>query len=182
MNTTVTLTPEQFNLTSTIVNGLNNGCRFVSFTYNPKDNNGSYRYTILLGIKYLNLIKSSLNKLQSLKTSCQLQSQAKQEIVDSLSQSLTGTNNKYTKQDVYIQLGNGVKINQNDNTIEIDGLVISKKTLIEPTNLKKVNSKPLTIEKNKIRKSLPIGKYRSFCLDKGCLDKVSIQGKIIVLS
>jgi hypothetical protein len=75
-------------------------------------------------------------------------------------------------------LGNGVSINQ-DDSIQIFGLVQSKKIISEGTPKKEVKSKPITILKNQIKKDLPISKFREFALDKGAMQVMRINGDTI---
>ena len=87
-------------------------------------------------------------------------------------------NDDYTKKDQYIPVTNGLNVNSTDMTIQLFGLLQSKIVLVEGVT-KKTNSAPLTIEKNKIRKSLPIGKFREFALDLGNVKTVKVNGNTI---
>jgi hypothetical protein len=82
-------------------------------------------------------------------------------------------NEDYTKKGMYANVRGGVNINLNDNTIQLFGRTISK-VVIEKGIYKTVNSRPLTIAKDKIKKNLPVSKFREFALDKN----VVLTGKV----
>lgn len=112
--------------------------------------------------------------------------QAADEILASLNASLAGTQTKYTKKDIYEDYKvdgktiQGLKVNKNDGSLKVFGLVTSKVQVSpEVTPHKKYNSAPLTIEKNRITKTLPIGRFREFALDN--LTVAKINGETLVL-
>lgn len=112
--------------------------------------------------------------------------QAADEILASLNASLSGTQTKYTKKDIYEDYKvdgktvQGIKVNKNDGSLKVFGLVTSK-VQISPEVIphKKHNSAPLTIEKNRITKTLPIGRFREFALDNLAMAK--LNGETLVL-
>jgi len=63
----------------------------------------------------------------------------------------------------YINLGNGLRLHINSGKLHIWGQTIAKK-VIQNGEYKEVNSEPLTIAKNKIRKSLNLktAKFRNY--------------------
>lgn len=104
--------------------------------------------------------------------------EAANELLASFNATLSGTQTAYTKEGQYITVANGVKLNTNDNTLELCGLEQSK-VVITPGNYPKVNSKPKTIAKNAIRKTLPIGKYKTLCLDAGLFQSAKLNGETL---
>jgi len=113
--------------------------------------------------------------------------QAADQILVSLKASLDGTQNKYTKKDIYQDYKDasgktvqGIKVNKNDGSLKIFGLITSKIQITPPiTPHKQYNNAPLTIEKNRITKTLPIGRFREFALDNLAVAK--IDGETLVL-
>jgi hypothetical protein len=112
--------------------------------------------------------------------------QAADEILASLNASLSGTQTKYTKKDIYEDYKvdgktvQGIKVNKNDGSLKIFGLVTSKAQITPPVaTYKETKSAPLTIEKNRITKTLPIGRFREFALDNLIVAK--IDGETLVL-
>jgi hypothetical protein len=115
----------------------------------------------------------------------ELQKQAAQEIMDSLKESIakheTGEqNSRFTKANQYISIGNGLNINTTDNSIQLYGLTHTK-VVLKPGEYKKVNSKPLTVEKNKIRRMLTVSKVREYALDLDNVGTVKVNGQSIEL-
>ena len=111
---------------------------------------------------------------------------AADEILASLNASLSGTQTKYTKKDIYEDYKvdgktvQGIKVNKNDGSLKVFGLVTSKVQITPPvTPHKKYDSAPLTVEKNRITKMLAIGRFREFALDN--LVTAKINGETLVL-
>lgn len=168
-----------------------NGAQFASLVYTSKSDNSTSRYTINLGFNYNKLVEKSLTELEILRSEeasgyTPIQLQALNEVTSSLQQTqsshLEGKSNpSYTKNNQYTDIGNGLKINEKDQSLQLFGLIHSKVVLQEGTPKKPVKSSPLTIAKNEIRSKLSISKFREFALDKECLSKAKINGDILVL-
>lgn len=164
-----------------------NGCRFASFTYSPKSTGGKFRYTLLLGTSYANLVEKSIEALKSMGAiegvEAPVFALAKDEMLASMTQTKeTGKNDNYTKANTYVHLGNGVKMNVNDFTFEIDGLV-EKKVEIEPATA--FRPSPVSAKakaKAAIRKALPSGRYASFCLEASNLESARVNGEVFEIA
>lgn len=166
------------------------GARFVSLTYTAKESGEQARHTLIHGANYKTLIEKSLLALElqekELKNlaaekvkSKESAEQAFNELVESFKATLNGTQENYTKAGMYVTLSSGLKLNLNDNTLEIHGLAHNKIVLV-PGVYPKVNSRLKTIAKQTIRAELPVSKYRSFALDSGNIHAVRLQGEEIV--
>ena len=161
--------------------------RFASFTYCSRSTGEVARYTLQLGFSYRNILQKSIMELEVDKQiMADLPRQAADEILTSLNASLSGTQTKYTKKDIYEDYKmdgktiQGIKINKNDGSLKIFGLLSSKVQISAPVILRKeVKSAPLTIEKNRITKDLPIGRFREFALDNLVMAK--LNGETLVL-
>jgi hypothetical protein len=152
------------------------GCQFASLTYFTKKTKELGRYTVNLGFSYHKAVEKSVTELEIImaemvdKTT--LAHTAAVEVMESLKKTLAAhaegkQNEDYTKIGQYVSIGNGLNLNTVDNTIQLFGLLHSKVVLVEGEKQKPVKSAPLTIEKNKLRKQLSIGKFREFALDEG---------------
>lgn len=166
------------------------GNQFVSLEYLTKKSHELARYTILVGFNYHRAVEKSVVDLEVLITEntatwTPLQKLAADQVMESLKETLTAhaegrQNEAYTKKNQYISIGNGVNINSTDRTIQLFGLVQSKVTLIEG-EYPKVNSTPLTIEKNKIRKQLTLSRFREFAIDQENIGCIKVNGDTIEL-
>ena len=161
--------------------------RFASFTYCSRSTGEVARYTLQLGFSYRNILQKSIMELEVDKQiMADLPRQAADEILASLNASLSGTQTKYTKKDIYEDYKldgktiQGIKINKNDGSLKIFGLLSSKVQISAPViPRKEAKSAPLTIEKNRITKYLPIGRFREFALDNLVMAK--LNGETLVL-
>jgi hypothetical protein len=163
-------------------------CKFASLTYLTKSAGELARYTVNLGFSYHNLVEKSVTELEILMAENadkwnDLQKQAAGEVMDSLKKTLTAhehgeQNEDYTKRGQYIPVGNGINLNTSDNSIQLFGLLHSKIVLVEGV-YPKVNSRPLTVEKNKIRKQLSVSKFREFALDLSQVAQVKVNGEVL---
>ena len=155
--------------------------RFASFTYCSTSTGEVARYTLQLGFSYRNVLQKSIMELEVDKQiMADLPRQAADEILASLNASLSGTQTKYTKKDIYEDYKvngktvQGLKVNKNDGSLKIFGLMTSKVQITPPvTPYKKHNSAPLTIQKNLITKDLTIGRFREFALDNLAMAKLN---------
>jgi hypothetical protein len=161
--------------------------RFASFTYCSRSTGEVARYTLQLGFSYRNILQKSIMELEVDKQiMADLPRQAADEILASLNASLSGTQTKYTKKDIYEDYKvdgktiQGLKVNKNDGSLKIFGLVTSKVQITPPVApYKETKSAPLTIEKNRITKTLPIGRFREFALNNLIVAK--LNGETLVL-
>lgn len=163
--------------------------RFASFTYTTKTTGETARYTLQLGFSYRNVLQRSLLQLEiESQIMTGIDKEAADELIKSFKASLEGTQNKYTKKDIYKTYTDengktiqGLKVNQNDGTLKVYGLVHSKIQIDPPTKDRKpIDSAPLTIAKNKLRRNLPIGKFCEF--DLGSLSVAKIDGETLILN
>jgi hypothetical protein len=184
MTATENVNPE--NCIQILKNLLNAGAGFASFTYKSKSDGSVARYTLNLGFKYITLLENSIKELQAKMDLNEFLGEsllAAHEVMNSLQKSLTAHQNgtqseDYTRKGLMTSLGNGVSINH-DNSIQVFGLVQSKKIIQEGTPKKEVKSKPMTILKNQIKKNLPISKFREFALDKDAMQVMRVNGDTI---
>jgi hypothetical protein len=157
---------------------LASGPSFVGVTYTAKESGEKSRFVLNLGTDYLNLVRKSLAQAEAVETKTELEAQAKADVVASLKNTLANaekglSNDNYTKAGVYEPICKGIKAHKEDESFEVCGLVVSRKVLIAGVH-KPVNSKPLTLAKNAIRKALAISKYRTLCLDRGHLESLRL--------
>lgn len=162
------------------------GARFVSVDYRSKGSGELARHTFLIGADYGKILRRSMEQLtKKLPTLSGIDEQAARELIASYSKSIlhhdTGTRNEdYTKANTYVHVCPGLKIHKEDNSFELCGLSVAKKVL-EPGVYKQVNSKPLTLAKERLAKDLPISKFRTLALDAGALQSISVSKKKISL-
>jgi hypothetical protein len=164
------------------------GTKFVSFTYLSKKAGELARHTLILGFDYHALVEKSVTELEILmqentETWTPLQKQAADNVMASLKKTLAahaaGTQNEdYTKKGQYVSIGHGLNLNTVDNTLQLFGLSHTKVVLVEGV-YPKVNSRPLTIEQNKIKEQLSISKFREFALDLSQVAQCKINGNTL---
>jgi len=162
-----------------------NGAKFASFLYTSKGTGETAKYVVVLGANYLNLLEKSLAELLEVNTAkfTDLEKVAFAQVKASLEKSIAAhregkQNEDYTKKGQYRNLGKGLNVNDNDGSLQLFGLVISK-TVIVPGVHKKVNSAPLTIAKSKLQKELSMSKFREFALDTGNIHEVKANGETL---
>ena len=163
------------------------GVQFASLTYRTKATDELARYTLLLGASVENAYAGDLQKVEDALPTLtdSLDVQAATEIINSLRQSLDkgiGNNDAYTLQGVYASTGiAGVYINTNDNALHLKNVFVQSKVVLQEGKPRKaVNSKPLTIAKDKLKKMLGLrtNKLRQFALDN--ITKAKVNGDTII--
>lgn len=148
-------------------------------------------YQIVFNISYKNALQRSIDTLEAMSLSTDLERQARQELLDSFQASLNKDDQELDEaagphQDVYRRFYDeegqpikGVRYHEPTETLHLYGLVFQKRSYM-PGSYKKVNSRPLTIAKNKLRALTSVGKFRTFRLNAGQVDSVSV-GKLSLL-
>jgi hypothetical protein len=161
------------------------GTTFASLCYTNAQNEEA-RYTVVLGGKYSNLLEKSKAELESLIPSFTgLELEAANEVMASLNKSIEAhkngkQNEDFTKANQYISIGNGLNINKTDLTLQLYGIVTKKEVVKEGEPKKVRKSSPLVVAKNKIRKSLSIGKLREFSITADEVEKMTLKGETFV--
>lgn len=176
-------------LLATLSNGTaETGPRFCSLTY-TNQNGEKARHTIHFGHKIENLYKDDLLAVELMLADkvnplTGIDLQAATEIHNSIQESLTvgiGNNSKYTLKGYYSGVSDNseIKLHKDEDSGEtflyIRGYVHTKTVLVEGV-YPKVNSRPLTIAKNKIEKTLKRGKIRTFKINVNQLHMVKVNG------
>lgn len=155
--------------------------RFVSLVYKAKGTGEIAQHTILLNVKRNRCLQVDLNNLKTkLPTLSGVEAQACQELIDSITETLTtGQNSQYTKAGYYEAQGNGnVQVGAENNRCYIRGYVVKKKVLVEGT-YKKVKSSAKTIAKNALRKELKNTKVREYLVTPENFFSARHSGKTI---
>ena len=156
------------------------GCRFASLTYTAKESGEVARHTVLLGFSYKASVEKSLLELEILRpTLTGIDAIAADELLTSFKKTLDGTQDGYTKGHVYADTAvKGLKVNTNDDSLQLFGLTHAK-VVLTPGTFKVVKSAEKTIAKDKLRKQLPVGKFREYALDSGAIHAARINGECI---
>lgn len=155
------------------------GCRFISLVYKSKGTGELARHTIALGVNLRRAYSRDVKIVQAMRPETVLAKQARQEVLESMITSLKvglGNNPNYNNQGLYVNLFDGVKVNRKTGQVLCYGFTI-KKEVLQAGEHKEVKSKPLTIEKNKIRKHLKHTRHRDFLLDH--VNRVSVNGNVL---
>lgn len=163
------------------------GPRFVGVTYRSKSTGELARHTFIIGADYRNTVEKSLVELNRIAPTLHgIDLEAANKVQASLTKSLlaieSGTENPdYTKAGMYESICPGLKISLADGSLELCGLSHGK-TVIEAGEAKPDTRRPLTVAQDKLKKALPIGKYRTLAIDAGALESVRVGGSEIEVS
>ena len=163
--------------------------KFASFTYRSKDTGELSRYTVMLGVDYGTLYAKDRDTLQTMLPSLDgLPKEAATALLASIEESLAkglGNNSAYThgkeQGDTYVSIVgiDGVKLNKNDGVLHVLGILQSK-VVLEAGTYKEVNSRPLTLAKRAIEKTLRRSKIRQFALTN--IQSARINGETLELA
>lgn len=163
---------------------LSGKCQFASFVYTAKSSGEKARFTFALGAKYLNLLEASILEMETRQKPTQpLELQAFENVLAGLKKSFEAhskgeQSEDYTKKGQYLHIAPNLQLNLNDGTLEISGKLHAK-AVLEPGIHKVVNSRPLTIAQDKIKKELPVSQWRSLAIDFGAMETAKINGDVI---
>ena len=158
-------------------------CQLISFTYRSKSSNELARHTLRLGVDYKEVCEKDILELTlRLGETKGIEKIVIQGMIDSLKESIKakeeGREHKdYSKKGIYRSICPGISINLNDNSLELRGFAHAKKVIEAGTFETKNYRSEETRLKDVIRKSLKIGKFRSFALDSGYAEKAKVNGQ-----
>lgn len=160
------------------------GTRFASVIYTNKEGETS-KYVILLGVDYSNCTRASLAIAKLFTPKDKVESQAKVEVIESLTETLNAqaegrTHKDYTCADTYQTITNGIKAHKEEGVFYVSGLQIQRK-VITPGTYKEVKSRPLTLAKNAILRNTPRAKWRQFKLTPEQMESVKIGGRELTM-
>lgn len=169
-----------------------NGCKFASVLYRSVDTGELARYSLLIGVSYENAVTQDLEFLYRLKRYnpysamasdiglLKIHNQAVDELIASLEKSKSKLTQTSNSPDVYINICNGIKKHKETGVFYLWGFV-QQKTAIKPSvkTSKPVQSKPVTVEKDRIRRKLHTDSYRQFKIDN--IGTVKINNQTLVL-
>lgn len=159
--------------------------KFVSFVYRAEGTGELARHNLIIGSSIEDLYKQDVSILDTMiPTLSGLPLEAAQAIRKSRLESLTvgiGNNSAYTNKDTYktIEGFPNIKFHVETGEVYVSGLSQSKQVL-EKGTYKVVQSRPLTLAKREISKSLPSDKFRTFRLDK--VVSANIAGETLELN
>lgn len=154
-------------------------------------------HVILCNFSYKNAVLRDLSKLQNCtindieaiaknsKLSVDLISEAIEKLKNSFINNMnkeTASNQSLAQKDAFTVISDAVKVHNESKQIYIYGLAISKK-VIEKGEYKSVNSRPLTIAQNEVKKffNFSSDKYRQFIVNPENLSSVKINGEELEL-
>jgi len=174
-------------MTSTIFDLLMNlakarGTQFVSVRGYENAQGEISNYVLNLGSKYENAKKKDIARLQAILKEDKFETPLQKEAVVAVLEGLLNPNENRSngQTQIYEAIEGFPMLKRHIATRElyIYGSRISKKVLVKGV-YKTVNSKPLTIEKDKVRKGLATSKLRLMKL--GREDQIAVQGRVIAL-
>lgn len=174
-------------MTSTIFDLLMNlgkarGTQFISVRGYENSEGEIANFVLNVGSKYENAKKKDIAKLQAILKEGKFENDLQKQAVEELLQSMITPNENRSKgqTETYETIEGFPMLKRHIVTrdLYIYGQRISKKVLVKG-NYKTVNSRPLTIEKDKVRKDLRTSKLRLIKLGKE--DQIKVNGRVINL-
>ena len=155
---------------------------FLTLHAYADEHGGLADYQIVFNMSYKNALQRSIDTLTALTLSTDLEKQARQELLDSFHTSLTKDETVQEEVDgtycrFYDDDGKaikGVRLHQATGNLHLYGLVVNKFVRM-PGYYKKVNHKPLTVAKSKLRALTSVGKFRQFILNSSQVESVSVD-------
>lgn len=136
-------------------------------------------YNIIFHISYENALKRSIAILESLVPDSDLQALAKHELLESYHKSIAKMSETAIEDldDGYTRFDGvkGIKLHNKTGILHLYGMVHQKRVVV-PGIYKKTASKPLTVEKDKLTRKVPVGKFRQFKLSPDNVEQISVEG------
>lgn len=140
-------------------------------------------YSVAFHISYRSALEKSIEMLNGIKLKTPLEKMAREELTESFRKSLIKMDETLIGdiEDGYTRFfdddGNyikGVKMHNASATLHLYGLVVHKR-VTTPGIYPHVNSRPLTIAKDKLRYLTPVGKFRQFRITPQQVESISVE-------
>tara|TARA_R100000995_G_scaffold84922_1_gene65900 strand:+ start:21689 stop:22198 length:510 start_codon:yes stop_codon:yes gene_type:complete len=158
-----------------------NGVQFVAIN-NYTNKQGEISKVLLnVGASIQNAKQKDINTLKGISYDYEtIEEKARIELLTALTKPTKQTKNRSQGQkDAYVQLCTGIRMHIETKTIYIYGLQV-RKNVVQKGEYKTVNSRPLTIAKNIIRKTLKHTKFRQYSLSK--IDTLTFDGETLTIN
>lgn len=140
-------------------------------------------FNIVFNMSYENALVRSIAVVENFKPENELQERAQLEVLTSYKESLHRVRTipieevddaYYRYHDDDGKLIDCIKLHTESDILHMFGLLNMKRVHV-PGTYKKVNSRPLTIEKKKIQRLCPLSRFRQFRLHHSQLEMVRVQ-------
>jgi hypothetical protein len=147
------------------------GVSFVSIRNYTNQQGETSNSLINVGINYENAKKKDIEFLENLKAT-EYEFKSTPDLIEEARQALINgfmfpeENRSNGQKNAYTTIFNGVKVHNETGFIYIFGYR-EQKTILKQGEYKQVNSRPLTIAKNELKKLLKTGKFTQFALEEG---------------
>jgi hypothetical protein len=140
-------------------------------------------FQISFHMSYASALERSILALEAIVPGDDLQAKAKQELLSSYKKSLDKVKSEPLEVlgDHYDRVIGadgehikGIKIHKETGTLHLFGLLVNKRVL-EPGTFKASNKRPLTVAKDKLRKLVPVSKFRQFIIDPAHVECIAVE-------
>jgi hypothetical protein len=160
------------------------GAQFANFTYTAKGTGEVAKYQVNLGVDYAKICSDDLATLETMEPSLQgIDLEACRELIASLKDTLSEDvpqNPRATSAHAYTSVPGvpGLKIHDETGNLHLV-CILQQKTVIVPGEHKKVNKRPKTVAKDKLRAQLRQSKIRQFTLTN--ITRAALRGTVLEL-
>lgn len=140
-------------------------------------------HQIVFHMSYQSALEKSIAALETVVPADDLEAQAKGELLASYRKSLDKVKSEPMEivGDHYERVidadGNhvkGCKVHRESGELHLFGLAL-RKTVLVPGTYKEVKRRPLTIAKDKLRKGLPVERFRQFIIAPGSFEEMRVE-------
>jgi hypothetical protein len=157
------------------------GCRFVQIRYTAKGTGEVANHTLAMGVNLDRAYRRDEKIINLTRPQTDLGREAKAAVLASVQETITkgvGNNSAYTQKDTYETVAPGIKYHKETFELYVYGFSI-RKNVVTPGVYKTVKSAPLTLEKDKLRKKLKMGRFRQFIVRN--VERAALNGTVLEL-
>lgn len=151
--------------------------------YQSKTSGEIADHQIVFHMSYSSALERSIRALGFVEANGELEVQAKEELLQSYQKSLDRIHSEPLEVlgDSYSRVtdadGNvikGCKIHRESGELHLFGLHLNKRVIV-PGTYKEVKSRPLTLAKDKLRRGLPVERFRQFIVKEGQVREIRVE-------
>lgn len=145
------------------------------------DANETSTYKLLLNVNFMSMYKEDLETLNNLPVSTEIEKKAKEELKKSIEKSIeTEFQHEKNPTKNMTTIHKAIKFHDEKDEMYLHCVCLDKKVIV-PGEYKEVNSRELTIVKNRMKKNLKQSKIRFFRINLNQIERIATNGRRIVI-
>ena len=164
-----------------VFNKIKPGATFMSVKGYTNNYDEVSNFGLVFHVNYMNAVRKAVEAWSFHNASTKIEQQAKDELIESYLQTLSGHNPNARSAHAYsaivdgkLKTVQGVKFHDKESAVHLWGFLLNKK-ILSGGSYPTVTSSPLTIAKKSLMRLTPLSRFRQFKLVEGRFSSIGVQ-------